>query len=290
MIEQSQLLPHPLNAIASQFETSEPEAPTTTSDALEGEPPPTEGKGSHCTDDNAPNPFQQKFEQVRQHPQPVQMAFDVMVARLNNADTLRAEMLDEEFGRLASRLVKTAISTLAPYGALVYPYGVFGFVIFFLPDDGSGHHPMQTIQAALDLKARMIELGREWKIRKGWLHNLELNIGINSGNELIMALPTARGDNLMPLGDAQTVAAGLSELAVNGQIWTTKTLINQVPPGELKHLRFGIFRGESDRQVFVSRCFSRIRDLSGGGRVRCDVESDLGAQAVTQIFDRQGHG
>jgi hypothetical protein len=55
----------------------------------------------------------------------------------------------------------------------------------------------------------------------------------------------------------------------------------------MNNLRFGVFRTDNNRQVFVSRCFSRIRDLSGVSTSKEDAIGELGAVAVTQLFDRQ---
>lgn len=294
MTEQSHPSVHPLKAIAAQFDPPDTETRKSIT-AAPDEDPPSPGSAGHprADDDNGPAmtaALEQRIEMVRQHPHPVKMDFYVLAARLHNADTLRAEILDEEYGRLVIRLLKTAIGTLEQNGALVYQHAACGLLAFFLPADASGHNPIHVIQCALDLKARMRELGREWKIRKGWLHNIELNIGISAGHEHLTMLPTSLGNNLMPLGNARTVAAGLSAMAVKGQIWTTREVISQVPERDLQHLRFGIFRGESHQQVFVARCFSRIRDLSGVPVLPFDAGGELGALAVTQIFDRQGPG
>jgi class 3 adenylate cyclase len=137
----------------------------------------------------------------------------------------------------------------------------------------------------------MMELGRQWKIRKGWLRDIDLNIGIHTGVEYVAYVPSSSGDFLLALGATLDTAKYLSGIASGGQIWATKAVINRVPEKEMKALRFGIFRMDGNRQVFIARYFSRIRDLAftaagpeGGG------PGDLGNCAVTQIFDRQGHG
>jgi hypothetical protein len=67
-------------------------------------------------------------------------------------------------------------------------------------------------------------------------------------------------------------------------------MIHRVPESELKSLRFGIFRSDSHRQMFVARCFSRIRDLAAAESPALHLDEEMGACAVTQVFDRQGHG
>ena len=232
----------------------------------------------------------QRMEMIRQHPHPVKMSLYVLGARLNQANTLRTEMLDEEYSRLLNRIWQSSIETVAQYSGIFCSYNGDGFLSLFIPADESEENPLHIIQCALELKSRMSEIGREWKIRKGWLHDIELNIGITSGNEYMVSIPTFLGDNVMPLGDTLQLSGCLSVLASSGQIWTTKELINRLAPNDLRQLRFGIFRKDDHRQVFVAKCFSRIRDLINISEVPFDISGDLGATAVTQIFDRQGHG
>jgi class 3 adenylate cyclase len=95
------------------------------------------------------------------------------------------------------------------------------------------------------------------------------------------------GDALTTFGKTLRIASCLSDLSNQGQIWTTKELINRLPVKSMNNLRFGVFRTDNNRQVFVSRCFSRIRDLSGVSTSKEDAIGELGAVAVTQLFDRQ---
>lgn len=230
----------------------------------------------------------QRMEMIRRQPNPVKLKFYTLAARLNDAETLRTEMLDEECSRLLQRIWKIAVETVEHFSGIVCQYTGDGLIAFFLPDSDGKSKPMSVIQCALELKTRMAELGREWKIRKGWLHNVELNMGIHAGTEYLFTVRSAVSESLMPMGHTLQLAGCLSSLAVDGQVWTTKELINQVPPDELRHIRFGVFRDDGNRQVFIARCFSRIRDLTGIADIPFDGSGDLGAQAVTQIFDRSG--
>lgn len=234
--------------------------------------------------------LEQRMEMVRQHLHPARMPIYVLAARLNNAVTLRTEMLAEGYCRLIDRLWRMAIETIEQYNGIISQYigdSIFGL---FLPVSDKEDNPLHVIQCALEIKSRMVELGREWKIRKGWLHDIELNMGINAGDELLGMARSSLSDNLIPLGDTLHLASCLSDLATNGQIWTTKELINKLPVKELHKLRFGIFRNDANRQVFVANCFSRIRDLADVTELPQGISADNGALAVTQIFDRQGQG
>ncbi|RJQ78758.1 MAG: hypothetical protein C4519_11880 [Desulfobacteraceae bacterium] len=233
--------------------------------------------------------LQQRFAGIRQHPGPVKKTFYALAARLNNAETLRAEMLDEDYSRLLHRLWEDAIETMEQNSGIVAQSAGDALMGFFLPADQFEHNPLSAIQCALELKTRMSELGREWKIRKGWLHDIELNIGIDAGTEYLVSLSSALGENLIPSGDAVQVATYLARLALNGQIWTTKALINQVPSNDLKSISFGIFRNDNNRQTFIAKSFLRIRDVLENVNFLLDAKADFGARPVTQIFDRMAH-
>ncbi len=227
------------------------------------------------------------MELVGQHNQPVKLSFYVLSTRLDKADTIRTEMLADEYSRLLNRLCHKSIEIIEQHGGIFGQNPGHGLLGYFLPANEAANNPLRVIDCALELKSQMVELGREWKIRKGWLHDIELNIGISSGNEYVGTVHSSFGDNLLTFGDSLQFATCLSELANNGQIWTTKDLINQIPQKELRHLRFGIFRDDNLRKIFIAKCFSRIKDLSGIAELSVDISGDIGTLAVTQIFDRQ---
>ncbi len=231
-----------------------------------------------------------RAELAQRFSQAAKSEISVLSAELNDAVTLRTEMLDEEFGHLFLRVWEISAETIEAFGGVVSQSSGTGILGYFLPGDDTENRPLGAIQCALELKRKMSELGREWKIRKGWLHDIELNMGIHTGVEYMAAVPTMLGDHLLALGETLDVAKHLSQIVSGGQIWTTKALIHRVPDKELKSLRFGIFRSDSHRQVFIAKCFSRIRDLATVGSSAPRQDGEMGACAVAQVFDRQGHG
>ena len=231
--------------------------------------------------------IEQKMEMIRQNAQPVQKPVHILAARLYNAEILQTEMLSDEYSRLLSRIFQKTIETIEYYGGMVGHFTGNGIWSYFIPANQMEKDPLYVIDCALELKKKMMELGREWKIRKGWLHDIELTMGIHSGEECIGTLRTSLGDNLAAYGDTLQTAAFLSAMGRSGEIWTTKYFINKLPQKNLKQIRFGIFREDNNRQVFIARCFSRIEDLGGVEKQSVDIGGDLGALAVTQVFDQQ---
>ena len=232
--------------------------------------------------------IEQRFEVVRRLGYPSSMPIFILAARLSNAHTLRTEMLEDEYSRLLIRLYKQAIAGIEKYGGIFHKLAGSEFMVSFLPDAQHESRPLQIIDCALELKGQMDDLAREWKIRKGWLHDLALNMGLHWATEHIGTVSSTSGDHLTAFGDAQHVATTLSRLARDGEIWATKHLINQIPSSEQKKLRFGTFRNGHPHQVLISKCFKRLKDISTKENGPTDVVSgELGAIAATQIFDRQ---
>lgn len=232
--------------------------------------------------------IEQRFERVYSMGNPSSMPVFLLAARLSKAQALRTEMLADEYSQLLTRLYRQSIKTIEKYGGMFHKLTGSAFLVFFLPDPQHDNPPQQIVDCALELKAQMDDLAREWKIRKGWLHDLSFDMGLHWAEEHIGVVTSTIGEFLTAFGDAQHVATALSRLASGGQIWATKALINQIPPLEQKRLRFGIFRTGHPHHVLINKCFTRIGDIPSGQRDSLKMLSQgLGNIAATQIFDRQ---
>lgn len=211
----------------------------------------------------------------------------LLSARLDNAEILRAELLADEYNRLLTRLWQTAIEIIENHGGMVAQDGDIGLVGYFLPADDPDESALPVIECALQLKMKMAELGREWRIRLGWLHDLALNLGLHSDEDYLGLIRTSMGESLTLFGRAQEVAAHLSRMGSNGQIWATKAFINRLSAEERQRLRFGVTRQDNQRQVFISRCFSRIKDLgvASDHLPRRSESGEMDHLAVAQIFE-----
>ncbi len=232
--------------------------------------------------------IEQRFASLREHGHSSPTPLYVLSAHLNHTRLLQKEMLAEEYSRLLTRLYRQSIQCIEKHGGIFHKLTGSDFLVFFLPDTQQAVHAMQVLECAIELKAKMTELSREWKIRKGWLHDLELNMGLHWADEHIGIVTSALGDNLAAFGDAQRTAVALSRMAREGQIWVTKAVINKIDPPDLKKLRFGIFRKGHPHPVLISKCFTRLKDLTGmDPMAHGHLDDDLANLAATQIFDFQ---
>lgn len=225
---------------------------------------------------------------MRRQSGPVQMPVIILAADLNNADILRTEMLSQEYTELLNTLSKKFIDIIERYAGVYGKHTDSGLFGYFLLNPETQSDPLQVIECGLEIKAQISELGREWKIRKGWLHDIELNMGIHRGDEFVGTLRSQIGENLVTFGDALYVASNLSALAKAGEIWVTKEMINLLPAADQKRIRFGVFREHNHRRMFVSRSFARVKDLPGIDQHASYTKGDKGSLAITQVFDCQG--
>ena len=159
-----------------------------------------------------------------------------------------------------------------------------GMLYYFIKKPGS-NYILDAIYCALELREKMREFSSEWKMHKGWLNDIYLNIGINEGKEFFGTIVSASSIVFTALGDSINYAARLSDLARFGSIWTTKNVINKLSAEELKEIHFGIRHSRHDREVFVKNSYSRVIDLIDPTDKRYGKFLDISTLPVTEIVD-----
>lgn len=249
---------------------------------------------SQKTPDNLPQIEQQQhiiqhFEKIRCQPEAIKTPYVLLAAQLNKASTLRTQMLADEYRRLINDLCQRSLYKIEQYGGVFGKHIESGFFVYFLYDPDRPENLLRIIECVLEIKKLMIDLGREWKIRKDWLHDVELNMGLHWEEEYIDILKSATGQVLASFGDGLQVAAAISQLAKDGQIWATKTLIQRLSTSSHKQLRFGILRPDRPREhPFIRNGFARISDVFDPRQTSAMSEEGYKLLPVTQIFDLSG--
>jgi adenylate cyclase len=233
--------------------------------------------------------IQRRYDIVRRQPNPIKVGFSVLSACLNNSISLKTELLSDEYCRLVNDLCTMGIAIIEQFGGYFLRHADSGLSAYFLPvDEHDEGTAMSAIQCALALKANMLDLSRKWKLRKSWLHDIELNMGIHYDIEYVGILTLALGDCLTSFGSALSTATGLAHMSHNGQLWATKTLINGITETVRTQLSFGIHRPDSHRhQVLIQNSFAKVRDLPGSDDLSAQFCKELEGVAVTQIFGLQ---
>lgn len=226
------------------------------------------------------------FERIQGHPNPVRKSYILLAAQLNNASTLRMEMLSDEYWKLMNGLNQRCLHTLASHGGVFVKLNESGFMACFISDMGDVPDPLGAIDCCLEMKAQMMALGREWKIRKDWFHDIELNMALHWEEGFIGTLSTSAGDLWTTFGAGTQMVTSLSRLAEGGQIWASKAMINKIPSEKLKRLRFGIQRHESPgHRGYIRNGFGRVEDIFGAAASKPIRDESLERLPITQIFD-----
>lgn len=233
--------------------------------------------------------IKQHFEILRRQPKPLKTPYVLLAAQLNKASTLRTQMLADEYRRLIHDLCQRSLYKVEQYGGIFGKHIESGFYVYFLSDAARSEKLLRIIECVFEIKQLMIDLGREWKIRKDWLHDVELNMGLNWEHEYVDILRSSTGEAITSFGDGLQVATAISQLARDGQIWATKSLIQQLSTASHKQLRFGILRPDSlSHHPFIRNGFACIEEVFDPIKTNITIGKGFNLLPVTQIFDLSG--
>ena len=213
----------------------------------------------------------------------------VLVADLQNSVKISAELLPGEYFELINQLWATVTSSFDKYDAIYGKHTGDGMLYYFIKKPGS-NYIINSINCAIELKEQMKKFSGEWKVRKGWLNDLVLNIGISEGQEFLGTIRSSSNIELTTLGDSIDYAARLSNFARSGSIWTTKNLISKLDQEEITKIRFGICRKKDGREIFLQNSFSRIIDLIDIDDQIHRKHINIAMLPVTEIFGTTGLG
>jgi adenylate cyclase len=213
---------------------------------------------------------------------PSLVSFCVLVADLQDSVKISAELPPVEYFELINQICKSLSGLFGKYHGIYGKHAGDGMLYYFIKKPKS-NYISDAICCALEIREMVKKISYEWKMRKGWLNNLYLNIGINEGKEYFGTIQSASNLELTALGDSINYAGRLSDFARSGGILVTKNMINKLSPEELRPVRFGIRRAENGREIFIERSFSRILDLIDSTDQRYSKFQDIFTLPVTEI-------
>ena len=206
----------------------------------------------------------------------------VLVADLQDSVKVSAELLPAEYFEMVNSLWQTMGAIFEKYNGLSGKHAGDGVLYYFVQRPRSDYI-MDAIACALEVKERMKEFSNDWKVRKGWLNDLYLNIGLNEGQEFFGTIRSASNIEFTALGDTINYAGRLSDFARYGSIWTTKHLINKLDYQEQKTILFGVSRRDGDREVFIKDSFVRLADVLDLTEKKNVKFSDIAILPITEI-------
>jgi hypothetical protein len=213
---------------------------------------------------------------------PLLLSFSILAAELQNAAKICAELPPEEYLSLIRRIWKSTSLSLKKHSGSYGRHTGNGIVFYFLKDRDSSYL-MSAIVCALELKEMMKTMSHEWKMSRGFLDDLYLNVGISEGQEFMGTVAAAPAAEIISLGDSLRSARLLSDLACSGSVWTTKDLLNRLDEKDKKKIRYGIYHKEQNRGLLVENVFSRVMDLIPQNDPKYGKYMDIGTLPVTEI-------
>lgn len=214
---------------------------------------------------------------------PALISFCVLVADLQDSSRICAELPPEEYFELIRDIWKCTEGSFHKYYGTYGKHVGDGMVYYFLKNE-SENYIMNSIYCAIDLREKMKKLNMDWKVRKGWLNDLYLNIGINEGQEYFGNIPLSPNIEFTALGDSVNYAGRLSDLARFGSIWTTKNLVNRLDVETRKKIQFGIKRKDHERERFIENMFSRVMDMLRPDDHNYSKFMDIATLSITEII------
>lgn len=207
----------------------------------------------------------------------------VLVADLQDSVKICSELPPDEYFELINKIWATAGDIFRSYYGTYGKHVGDGMVYYFFPQPDSNYIFNAAI-CAMELKAAMARLSKEWQLRKNWTNELYLNTGLNEGQEWLGTFHTATSIEFVILGETINHTARLSDMARFGQVWATKNFMSKLPPEHRDRVEFGIERvGANGQRMLVQSSYSRVGNLVDVETGRYIKLQDIAGLAVTEI-------
>ena len=209
----------------------------------------------------------------------------VLIADLQDSAKISAELLPAQYFELINELWQTVGPVFEKYNGIYGKHAGDGMLYYFIHRPGV-NYLMNAVNCAIEIREVMKELNSKWRLRKGWNNELCLNIGINEGLEFFGTIQSSNTIEFTALGDTINIAGRLSDLARNGEIWTTKNLISRLSQEERNLIRFGIHQENQTGKIFIQNSFSRISDIIKKDNLQNRHLTAIAGLPITEIKEK----
>ncbi len=223
-------------------------------------------------------------ELLRQR-QPCLTNVAVMVADLQDSSRICSELPAEEYFELINSIWQHSEPLFRKYYGTYGKHAGDGMVYYFFPQPDCDYK-LNAIRCSLELQHLMKQITQQWQSRKGWFSDLQLNIGINEGQEWFGSFHAGSHVEFTVLGETVNQASRLSDFARNGSVWSTKSMLNQIPSELRKKISFGISRRtQHGDTVFVGETYANLGSLLDAELATHRKFREVQMLPVTQIKD-----
>lgn len=207
----------------------------------------------------------------------------VMVADVQNSVKICSELPAEEYFELINNIWQLSEPIFRKYYGTYGKHAGDGMVYYFFPQPDCDYK-LNAIQCALELKEMMKTITQTWQSRKGWFSDIQLNIGLNEGEEWFGSYHAGGHVEFTVLGETINYASRISDFARNGAVWATKKMLSQLESSRRNRINFGItrktFEGES---MFIANTYATIGNLIDSDSNKNDKFRDIQMLPITEI-------
>ncbi|HEU0283299.1 MAG TPA: adenylate/guanylate cyclase domain-containing protein [Gallionella sp.] len=218
---------------------------------------------------------------------PVLTDLAVMVADLQDSVKICSELPPEEYFELFNQIWQTLGPIFRRRNATHGKHVGDGMVYYFFPQPES-NFIMNALLCAQEARIAMRRISEEWRMRKKWLNDLCLNIGLGEGEEWVGTYQIDNTLEIAVLGDTINHTARLSDVARSGSIWATKNLLCKLTPDDRRRVRFGVCRKDANApEHFVESTYIRVSTMLEH-HVKAGKIGDIAGLTVTEVIDVQG--
>ena len=216
---------------------------------------------------------------------PVLTDLAVLVADLQNSVKICSELPPEEYFELINEICSTMSPIFRKYFGTHGKHAGDGLLYYFFPQPDS-NYIFNALRCAREIRLEMQKISKAWQIRKNWLNELYLNIGLTEGQEWLGTFQSATSVEFIVLGDSINQASRISDFARFGAIWATKSFMGKLSTEERLKVRFGVTRSTPEgREVFVSSSYATISALVSLENARNDKLRDIATLPVTEVVE-----
>ena len=214
---------------------------------------------------------------------PVLTPLAVLVADLQSSVKICSELPPEEYFELINEIWSAMAPIFRKYYGTHGKHVGDGMVYYFFPQPDS-NYMFNAVVCAHEMKLEMRKISRSWELRKNWLNELYLNIGLHEGQEWLGTFQTATSIEFAVLGDTINHAARLSDFAREGAIWATKNVVSKLTAEERSRIEYGVTRhGEGAREHFVGSTYSQLAALVDLGSERYEKLREISMLLITEV-------
>lgn len=216
---------------------------------------------------------------------PVLTDLAVLVADLQNSVKICSELPPEEYFELINEICCAMTPIFRKYYGTHGKHVGDGLMYYFFPQPDS-NYTFNALRCSREIKSEIQKISKAWQIRKNWLNELYLNIGLTEGQEWLGTFQSATSVEFVVLGDSINQAARISDFSRYGSIWATKSFIGKLSAHERNLVRFGVKRQTPEgREVFVASSFAMVSALVNLDGARTEKLRDIAALPVTEIVE-----